>query len=126
MATRQVILSPRYSGTVSTKFYEFRQNNSGGSFDFDHTRGVSVHVIIEATSKDDAVHRAGNIGLYFDGSGDCDCCGDRWSEPWTDDSTDVPSIYGTPLSECDFQAKWSGEDPMAYVHYLDGSIEGWK
>ncbi|MFE4367966.1 MULTISPECIES: DUF7296 family protein [unclassified Streptomyces] len=58
-------------------FYEFHQNNSGGGFDYDEDNGISVYVIIEAGSADVANARAEKIGLYFDGEGDCPCCGDR-------------------------------------------------
>lgn len=123
----------------NTKFYTFRQNNSGGNFVFDPVRGISIFVCIEATSAADAKARAEGIGLYFDGFGDCRCCGDRWSD-WLDDEdgTDIPSDgYGpddkgvvTPLWESDSigdryglyrDAEWP-----AIVHYFDGSIKGYR
>jgi len=67
--------------TLTTKFYEFDQNNSGGRFHIDDKAGLGPSVWIEATSLGDAIHRAMDIGIYFDGcdSGrDCRCCGDRW------------------------------------------------
>jgi hypothetical protein len=60
-------------------FYEYNQNNSGGSFDVD--KEVCHRVYIEADNKDDACFIAQSKGIYFDGvsSGrDCGCCGDRW------------------------------------------------
>ena len=60
-------------------FYEYNQNNSGGSFDVD--KEVCHRVYIEADNKDDAYFIAQSKGIYFDGvsSGrDCGCCGDRW------------------------------------------------
>jgi hypothetical protein len=44
-----------------TKFYEYRQNNSGGSFDIDDAAGIGVRVWIEATDSDHADSRAETI-----------------------------------------------------------------
>jgi uncharacterized UBP type Zn finger protein len=63
----------------TTKWYEFRQNNSGGSFDIDGEIGKIV--IIEAESADMANSFAESIGIYFNGvqkGYDCECCGSRW------------------------------------------------
>ncbi len=60
-------------------FYHYSQNNSGGRFVYCPDRGISHHVIIEAVSDRAANIIAEDIGLYFDGEGDCTCCGDRWS-----------------------------------------------
>jgi hypothetical protein len=85
-----------------TKFYHFSQNNSGGSFVLDEVSGITHHVIIEACSVDDANKRAEAIGLYFNGWGDCNCCGNRWSEQWSygdrDPGTSTPEVYGEPAS----------------------------
>lgn len=65
------------------KFYRFRQNNSGGSFDIDDESGIGPVVWIEADNFKHANARAINLGIYFDGvkqGRDCDCCGDRWHE----------------------------------------------
>jgi len=62
-------------------WFEYRQNNSGGSFRFDKKKGISVYVWVEAEDAAAADKRAEDIGLYFNGcdSGcDCPCCGDRW------------------------------------------------
>lgn len=66
---------------VSTKIFRFDQNNSGGSYDEDHSRGIGSNVYIEAVDALHANARAESIGIYFDGCEkgmDCDCCGDRW------------------------------------------------
>ena len=57
------------------KFYEFRQNNSGGSFS-----GPAIAVYIEANNSDEADRIAQTKGIYFDDDYeiDCDCCGTRW------------------------------------------------
>jgi len=115
-------------------FYEYRQNNSGGSFDVRPADGISQYVIVEADDAKEADYLAERIGLYFDGDGDCSCCGERWSaqDSWYsgDDGDEVPSNYGTPLvyHEKDnvflLHSTWSGwiEGPDGYVHYKDGRI----
>ena len=79
------------------KFYTFSQNNSGGFF-----TGPAEYVIIEAQDAQDANRRAEEAGLYFNGcesGSDCPCCGDRWSEQWSDDYGDAePMIYGKPVA----------------------------
>ena len=66
---------------MKTKFYEFNQNNSGGGFDVDDK--VCHRLFIEATSLDEAISKAENLGCYWNGVDngmDCECCGDRWYE----------------------------------------------
>lgn len=106
-------------------FYEYRQNNSGGGFDYDESAGITVHVIIEADSADEANRKAESIGLYFDGEGDCPCCGDRWYEVSDRDADDVPSIYGTPLEQHEFPyGKWMRSGYEVFTHYADGRVIG--
>ncbi len=98
-------------------FYEFHQNNSGGSFEVDDAHGIGPRVWIEGASVADAITRAETIGIYFDGCAigrDCPCCGDRWYKPWRDDGSLQPEID----SEYDFN--WH---PTVYVHRRDGEIE---
>jgi hypothetical protein len=64
--------------TIETKFYTYRQNNSGGSFSQD--KNVSMYVIIEAKDASEADTIAEKVGIYFYGcrkQRDCSCCGDR-------------------------------------------------
>lgn len=114
-------------------FFEYRQNNSGGVFDYNAEAGISVHVIVEAENVQAADARAQQIGLYFNGCDtgqDCDCCGDRWSAKagWWDESAGdaVPSIYGTPVEQYApaFGGWWIEDDYNAYVHYADGTVKG--
>jgi len=111
-------------------FFTFRQNNSGGSFDYDAERGISVVVVVEAESATVAVARAKDIGLYFDGVGDCRCCGNRWSEPWggDDDGTEVPSYYGEPINCNEFPKdgyRWMKPGKYeGFIHHADGRMEG--
>lgn len=87
--------------TIETKWFHFSQNNSGGSFDEDHSKGIGTDLLIEAVDANHANSRAETIGIYFDGcaSGrDCSCCGDRWSSIWSDEKGDPePMIYGTSV-----------------------------
>lgn len=107
-------------------FYDYRQNNSGGVFLAEHENGISVEVIIEADSADEANARAEQIGLYFDGCSDgrdCNCCGDRWYRAW-DEGSPVPSVYGVPITEAEtngYADRVNG--PEGYIHYADGRVE---
>lgn len=64
---------------METKFYEFSQNNTGGSF---VTNDKLCHrIFIEATTESEAVQKAEDLGCYWNGvndGNDCPCCGDRW------------------------------------------------
>jgi hypothetical protein len=107
-------------------FFHYSQNNSGGSFNYDE-KGITHHVDIEAPTAESADRRAESIGLYFDGAGDCPCCGDRWSSAYGDGDA-VPSVYSEPLSEAwgsggRFPMRWMKPNPEAVVHFLDGRIE---
>lgn len=60
-------------------FYEFNQNNTGGSFVVDDK--LCHKIIIEANSEKEAIAKAEVLGCYWDGVSegyDCPCCGDRW------------------------------------------------
>jgi hypothetical protein len=106
-------------------FYTYDQNNSGGSFDFDTERGITTVVIVEAADETEADYRAQRIGLYFDGSGDCRCCGDRWSNSHYGDGGDWPTVYGRPAEEYAESYCWTPDGiPPVYVHYADGRIVG--
>lgn len=103
---------------IKTKYFRFHQNNSGGSFVIDDARGLGVNVWVEAQSAADANARAESIGIYFNGcdsGADCECCGDRWSSQWRDESgADEPEIN----QEWDF--RWHDK---VYVHHIDGTID---
>lgn len=82
------------------KYYHYRQNNSGGSF-----TGPAINVYIEADTPEEADAIAIQNGLYFDGEGDCSCCGDRWystSEHNAEDNPDTePSDWQKKMSIAD-------------------------
>lgn len=115
---------------VKTMFYHYSQNNSGGSFVFDED-GISHHVIIEAGSASEANAIAERIGLYFDGEGDCDCCGSRWDNVYGE-GDEVPMVYGTPVEPNSVfpekktggwsPMKWMENTPEGFIHYLNGTV----
>ena len=113
-------------------FFEFRQNNSGGTFVYDEQKGISHSVIVEADSKDDAITRAEQIGLYFDGEGDCPCCGDRWSthiegynEPRHYDEL-LENINVTSRAMFGARNMWKWIDGyQVFIHFANGVIEGY-
>jgi hypothetical protein len=103
-------------------FYHYPQNNSGGSFSFNKEFGVTHHVIIEADSAKEADDRGEEIGLYFDGRGDCPCCGSRWDRAWEGDGEDEPLVYSTRPSQLT-GLKWMEPGHEVAVHYKDGRLE---
>ena len=119
----------RKRSAPKTLFYCFRQNNSGGAFVYDAKRGISVNVIVEAYGTQDANDRAFDIGLYFDGEGDCQCCGSRWHEQQGyDKGTPEPAVYDsvvTPNSK--FQKddiKWMTNGEFeGFIHYVGGPVK---
>lgn len=105
---------------MSTKFYHFDQNNSGGSFVADEH--VAHNVIIEANNAEHANKLAWEIGIYFNGCDDgtdCSCCGDRWYEADESDGTDTPLIYNEP-PELRREIFGHEGEPYCHVYYLDG------
>lgn len=73
-------------------FYEYRQNNSGGSFDMD----LGENVYVQANDAEEANSIALNNGIYFDGvyyERDCACCGDRWYEADNHNMTPLERIF---------------------------------
>ena len=105
-------------------FYHYSQNNSGGSFDFDKKAGITHHVVIEAESAEAADRKAESIGLYFDGDGDCPCCGVRWHEAH-DEGTEEPSVYDRVLGveNKEHWGAWMTEGYETVVHFTDGSMK---
>lgn len=104
-----------------TKFFSFRQNNSGGSFRIDETNGIGDLVIIEANDAKHALSIAEKIGIYFNGVNkgfDCKCCGDRWYG--IDEITDEPMYNDSPITQ-------ELVNEIIYhllaIHFLDGTIK---
>ena len=77
-------------------FYEFSQNNSGGSFVVD--KNVCHRLFIEADSASEAIRKAEDLGCYWNGVSegqDCSCCGDRWDR--TTEPIDMKELQTYPV-----------------------------
>ena len=80
------------------KFFEYYQNNTGGSFLEDDK--VCQRVVVEAKNSAIANTIAENLGIYFDGCADgtdCSCCGDRWYKQDDSDGIRLPYRYGNEI-----------------------------
>jgi len=98
----------------SLKFYEFSQNNSGGSFTV--TKDLCHRLFIEAKSEDEAIDKAEQLGCYWNGCEegmDCDCCGDRWHS-----SPNVINLTG--------YGKKGGYEVGIWSHYKDAEALWFK
>ncbi len=65
-------------------------------------------------------------GLYFDGEGDCPCCGSRWSSQWSDENgTEEPTIYYQAIEDFLDSEKWNLNRAdgvkTVLVQYMDGT-----
>lgn len=113
------------SHVVQTKYYVFNQNNSGGGFDIDATRGIGEKVVIEAINYLDANDRAQRIGIYFDGCADgrdCSCCGDRWSPLWGEDTYSTIDVNNPEEIKKQFNDWGWTKRQHLFIHTLDGEI----
>lgn len=101
--------------TISTMFFTFAQNNSGGYFIKNDL--VSEWVIVEARNSKEAASLMSDI--CEDYMEYCPCCGERWdldSEYLKE--YDEPRIYGEPFVEL-FKDEWYS-DNIVTIHYYDG------
>lgn len=109
-------------------WYEFNQNNSGGSF---HVNSYVCHrVFIEAETEEAAVEKAEGMGIYFNGcedDRDCPCCGDRWYRTY--DAVEFPIDFGRDgVFEamepyvCFLATKYGWTDPDIRLYYADGRV----
>lgn len=130
--TGQILFAKTY------EWYEFDQNNSGGSFI--QNDDVANRVLIQAASVKEANVKAEDIGIYFDGcryGRDCDCCGDRWDEAYRAmgsfvtygsyqsgyPKTEHANVrdYAQAVADNDM---WADEaKPSVIVYYADGTVE---
>ena len=109
----------------STYWYEFTQNNSGGSFVVDDK--VCHRIYIEADNFGKAVSIAESLGCYWNGVEkgiDCPCCGDRWSKwnnhPISFEKNNSKSIeeYAQKMSN-----KYGWTYPDARIYYKNGDVK---
>jgi hypothetical protein len=96
-----------------TYFFEYNQNNSGGSFDADDK--VTHRLYIEAEDSNKADRIAQGLGVYFNGCEngmDCECCGDRW---YSGRQLEAPYINGlfTKDEAIEIEKKFGGKSKMA-------------
>jgi len=106
---------------MKTKFFTYRQTNSGGNFDVRTFDGIAHFVIVEADNPKHANKRAKEIGLYFNGvrkGEDCSCCGDRWSKQSKGYSE--PCIDGKPAH---LYVRSHFFKDRCFVHYLNGDVK---
>ena len=121
--------------TKTYSWFKYDQNNSGGHFRVNDD--VSIFVLIQAASFDEANAKAEEVGIYFDGCAtnrDCDCCGDRWYESrspmdgfktsnWRNGTTtdhDNVRDYAQAVADDD---TWAKGQPAVIVYFADGSVE---
>lgn len=107
-------------------FFHYRQNNSGGDFDFIKGDGLTRHVVVEAADAPTANDLAERIGLYFDAGRDCPCCGPRWSPQWyLDSGSESPTVYGEAPAEFvkNSRSNWMEPGFEIAIHFADGRIE---
>jgi hypothetical protein len=115
-------------GIKSMKWFEFSQNNSGGSFDVDDN--VCHRLFIEAEDEKSAFDIAESKGIYFDGVEkgiDCECCGDRWSSYCPEVSFPLQYGIGQVFSSVEEYAQhladdWGWTIPDSRIFYHDGKI----
>ena len=87
-------------------FYQFDQNNSGGSFVIDDK--LCHRLFIEADNYIEAEEKAFDMGVYFDGCEkglDCSCCGDRW---YSGDELDLNSINEKGYTVSEMKSGYGG------------------
>jgi hypothetical protein len=123
------------NATKQLHWYEYRQNNSGGSFHMNDD--VSVYVLVEAEDDVQAEREALEAGIYFDGVAagfDCSCCGDRWYEGekleefriyqlFSDEHTLYDDV-GAYAAELARESSWAKEGrPVVVVYHKNGKVE---
>jgi hypothetical protein len=105
-------------------FFTFIQNNTGGRFHHDRHRGIAHIVIIEARSRADALSKADELGIYFNGvedGMDCQCCGDRWYSS-SDRPTNYPHVYSKPVTDLPNDDMFFGPWDSIVIHFADGTV----
>lgn len=114
-------------------WYHYRQNNSGGSFDYDAQNGISINVYVQAAGPSEADDLAQEAGVYFDSALDCNCCGARWNRArdfCVVEQGQIPAegeelIRDDNDSNARFVTKWLKDGQFeSFVHFADGSFYG--
>ena len=109
----------------NTYWYEFKQNNSGGSFVVDDK--VCHRIYIEAEDFREAVIIAESLGCYWNGVEkgiDCPCCGSRWSK-WDNQPIDFDDNNSKSIAE--YAQKMTNEYGWTYpderIYYKNGDVK---
>ena len=109
------------------KFFQYDQNNSGGSFITNDK--VCHRLFIEAPDEEAAERIALSLGVYFNGVErgiDCSCCGDRWSN-WSDEIKEYHyEAYNASTIEEYAQAvadRYGWTKPDTRIYYLNGTVK---
>jgi hypothetical protein len=97
-----------------SNFYEFNQNNSGGNFVT--TDKLCHRVVIQADSYDEARTKALDMGIYFDGAGDCPCCGDRWHDYEATINVNEINVEGYQVTSYNSEADWLARYGKFIIH----------
>jgi hypothetical protein len=107
------------------KFYEYSQNNTGGSFITDDK--LCHRLFIEANSSTEADEIAEGLGCYWNGvdeGSDCPCCGDRWHSGYVVDiSSMTKEKNSTYPVELWIDRKNSDSDPVADLKARYSNLE---
>lgn len=103
-------------------WYEYSQNNSGGSFDVNDK--VCHRLYIQAETAEQANAKAEELECYWDGCAsdmDCPCCGDRWYRNYDDAGVDTngKSIIDYVQELCD---NYGWTVPDARLFYDNGKV----
>lgn len=104
----------------TSMFYCYRQHNSGKHWVINEN--VTINVIIEANSTEDADNKAKKLGIYFNGVNqgvDCSCCGDRWDDSEGYSATTRPDSFIRSAAHYDQNNVEIGQ-PYCYVYSLNG------
>ena len=107
-----------------TRFFWFRQNNSGGGSNIRSERGIGDQVIFEADSEEEAIRVALDSGIMYSGtrSGDCPeigCCGTRWPSHAWEESITLEDVRETAkiMESC------GGAEKFGFIHFRNGEIQ---
>jgi len=96
-------------------WFRFQQNNSGGWFQIDEN--MTVLVFIEADNVDRAWDSLENLGADFSY---CECCGERWYKPYSDDSLDLGEVLKDLIYWQNTSKQWAEPKNWAILHFKDG------
>lgn len=115
------------------KWFEYTQNNSGGSFVEDDK--LCHRLFIEAKYATEAEFIATGMGVYFNGcedDRDCSCCGDRWYRVDDSDALDFPIEFGgIVMNNIEEYAQhladeWGWSTIDGRIFYKDGTVKDVK